>query len=742
MFGRRKKRTVKPWVLWDNIISALLTKDTSTDAIIRQAKYYVDLKGIYSGANNVTYLYTIDGYPAELELSFRSSIRRECKRGVRISFISTYEKYIIPWDSPQMKSKLRTWKILENDGSDVDAYNLHQNMAELDSQAWRRDSLVYLNDAEIRRKRKMFKLRSLMLVSGRRGDNFDETIEAVVRLCKAENIKINRVMIDIENYLNVFSPFSFSYDEKTLKQVGSNVITDEILARFNTYSQGTIGKEGICWGNDIYSSFACLKPVKATAEDAESWLITAEAGGGKSFFAKALILQLLANDLYNGTIMDIEGFEYLPLADYLSAEAPDDVVVINMAEGTGAYFDPVEIILTGDAKIDAGMFSLSKAFTLSIFKVLLGLSEDNTNGWVDIVINEAISEMYTKRGVVPDDMSTWHNSEGLTLFDVYDTLKGMSTSRGSGDDSLILDDVSDYERRMSFDTAEVMDELKNDTYRLTRTNPDFQNAVISCLAKVSRYFEKAGTMATVFKNRVSVDDIIYSKLVVCSFGMAGKTEKTVDPIQMALSQLCAASISYLRSVFSKQQGKFNFKVWEEFQRWGSFPDSDKTITTALTGGRKLGDINIIITNKVSELLENDRFSVFGNLTSVAIGCIWDAKVREELCDRLTMPQMLPELNELVTKNKNISAFNDGDNILGNAWNKAFLVCLDRTAFAITRMAVPPDLASSTIFRTGVDISVSDKGEIEYEEDDYYEEDTGLLSDDDLEHQIDTWSTDF
>ena len=47
-----------------------------------------------------------------------------------------------------------------------------------------------------------------------------------------------------------------------------------------------------------------MKPVKKTTEDAENWLITAETGGGKSYFVKALLEQLLAQNQYNGTIMD------------------------------------------------------------------------------------------------------------------------------------------------------------------------------------------------------------------------------------------------------------------------------------------------------------------------------------------------------------------------------------------------------------------------------------------------------
>lgn len=692
--GSHKKRTINFIELWDEILSANIRKNKSSFGMLRQAPFYVDMVGMYSGEDNVTYMYSIDSYPSEIEISYRTTLRKECKDGVRLSFISTFEKHQIPWSSPQMRAKLRTWKIIEEqDDKDVDEYNLHSNLASLDSQQWRKESLTYLSEAEIRRKRRTFKFRSIMLISGKRGIDFDDTVKEVTNLCKILNIKISRVTGDIPDYLNVFSPFSLGFNSRVIDQCGCNVITDELLARFSTYSQGIVGKKGIYWGTDIYSSFPCLKQVKQTTETAENWLITAETGGGKSYFCKSLIIQLLADRLYNGTIMDIEGFEYSYLANYLSHN--DLVVIVNMAEGTGSYFDPVEIILTGNEELDRDMYSLSTSFTISLFKTLLGTTTLQDE-WIDIVINDAVSLTYSKAGVT-DDMSTWHLSEGLTLFDVYDTLK-----------SLLVD--GDAERAVSsYFTKSLYEEhsgvsqatIQNDVNRLVTSNEGYQQAIEMAIAKVSRYFEPNGTRANLFKNRVSVDSIKDAKLVVCSFGMAGKSAQTTDPIQMALMQLCAANISHLRSIFSKNAGKFNFKLWEEFQRWGNFPDSDKTITTALTGGRKLGDINIIITNNVAELLDNDRFSIFSNITSVAIGCIWDANVRKELCARLTIPQMLPELNKLVTENKDLAAFNDGDTLFNNPYSKAFLIGLDKTVFTLSRMSLPSSLAKSLIFRTGI-----------------------------------------
>lgn len=692
-----KPRTVNFIELWDEIITANVMKNNSNYGETRTKNMYVDLLGFYSGEDNVTYLYSIDGYPKELENSYRTTLRGVCKAGVRISFISPLEKHVIDWNSSQMKARLRTWRMLENEGPDVDEYNLYQNLAQMDSQDWRKDSLVYLSTAEIRRKRKMFKFRSVMLVSGHRGSDFNDSVKEITSLCKSLNIKISRVIGDVPEYLKVFSPFSNTYDNKVLEQCGCITIPDELLSRFNTYAQGMIGRDGIYWGTDIFSSFPCLKPVKRTTETAENWLITAETGGGKSFFVKGLLVQLLAMPTFNGTIMDIEGFEYIPLANYLSNN--DNVVILNMGEGSGAYYDPVEIIVTGDEELDADMYSLSSSFTLSLFKCLLGTTQEQDE-WVDIVINDAVSLTYAKAGVDASDMSTWKNSAGFTLYDVYNTLKSL---RSNGDSKRAVSAMfshSLYEEKLGIGTAMT----KNDVNRLITSNEGYQQAIDMCIAKISRYFEPNGIRAHLFKHRIAIDDIKDAKLVICSFGMAGKSPNTVDPIQMALMQLYSANISHLRSIFSKHAGKFNFKLWEEFQRWGGFPDADKTINVALTGGRKLGDVNIIVTNKIIDMLNDDRFGVFSNITSIAIGCIWDAQVRTELCERLTIPQMLPELDTLVTNNKDLSAYIDGDTLMANPYSKAFLIGLDKTAYTLSRMSIPASLRESHIFRTGVDLA--------------------------------------
>lgn len=685
-----KKRTIKFWELWDKVIASNMRKNESMRGDKKSDNFYIDFAGIYSGVDNVTYLYTIDKFPSEVEILFRQSIRRECKQGVRVSFISLYDPHKIAWSSPNTKARLRTWRNIDRTQgeTDIDDFNLYDNIDSMGGMQWRKTSLRYLSKAERLRKRKTFTVRTMMLISGKRGADFDETVQNVVTFCEDSGFKITRLMLNIQEYLKVFSPFSLVFNGKVDGQIGKSIYTDELIARFSTYSQGIVGTNGIVWGSDIFSGFPCLKPTKITTETAENWLITAETGGGKSLFVKVLLLQLLANKYYNATVMDIEGFEYIYIAYYLRSIG-EDIKIINMAEGQGSYFDPVEIIITGDELSDEGMKSLSSSFTISMLKTLVG-SSVKTNEWVSIIIEDAVATLYRDNGVT-SDMKTWVRSKGLTLFDVFDVIK-----RQDNPSNKYIEDV------------------------------DYKKALDITIGKLRTYFDKDGARADIFTSRVTIRDIQNSKLVVCSFGMAGKSPQTIDPVQMGLMQLCAANISHLRAIFSKTQGRFNIKIWEEFQRWGHFPDSEKTITTALTGGRKLGDINIILTNLVSELLATDRFKVFENVTSYAIGAINDANVRAEVCRRLSIVNMTPELdtiakfsvNKDTTNNDQMVNFDGGevsdnrtsegneramDNQLRNPYCKAFLIGLDRSLHTIARMDVPTELRASNILKTGVSL---------------------------------------
>lgn len=653
-------------LLYDDLIfSSRVKNDTYMGRKLpkRSDRIGVDFVATYDG-DRVTYYYLVHEYPSELMINFKTRLRAECGEDVRVNFLNHMRGYKLDWDSPLMRSRLRTMKKVgeDNDESDVDAYNLHRSVNALDKQVRVEESLAYLAVADKKRARSMLRTSMLMTISGIKGEEFDTSVERIEGVCKSLGIGVDRVIYDIPLLLEYFSPFSRKESGGGGRVVHTQVLTDEILARMVAYEQGTLGVRGVSFGNDIFTKFPVMKMVKRKEDVAENWLVAGETGSGKSHLLKDIILQLIGLN-FNGTIMDVEGFEYIPLANFLSHNS--NVVVINVAEGSGRYFDPVEIPrITGIEDIDKDLMKMSVDFTLAKLNTLLG-KVCNESIWVDIIINDAVTEVYLRNGIT-EERETWHLSEGLTLFDVY----------------------------------EMLYILKEEGYR---SNEEYQVAGEMVLAVLSKYFDSGGTRSGYFTERVRVSEIMDADLVICSFGMAGKSSQAVDATQLALMQIDAAVLSHQRSIFSKLKGKYNFKLWEEFQRWGKFPDAEKTLGVALTGGRKLGDVNIIITNKLSELLDGDKFGIFDNITSFLIGAIGDSKVREDVCKRLSIEYMLKELDEIALAKKDEDEYKDKGDTGNSKYRYSFLCGLDRSKYGVVKVLLPDELGESSLFKTGVNI---------------------------------------
>lgn len=651
------------WDLWRQVLIDYYHRYNSSAGIVRDSNAYADVQALYSGRDRISVFYTLDEFPETMTVRYAETIRNSLAEAVyvRISFATLMERYSTPWNSAKIKSKIRTWStIAEEDESTGSAYTA---VKESDQQARisrREASLYYMANAEQRRGRRSFRFRVLMIVSGVRGPEFDKGLSKVEKVCSDLGIRATRVTENLDRYIAYFSPFRLASDSSLAKGIGSTVLTDEILARFNNYTQGQVGRGPIYWGTDIYSGYPVWNEIKKKDTDAENILVVAETGGGKSFFVKTILLGILADKRFDATIMDIEGFEYAPLVDIIGKS--DKCVQLNMAEGKGAYFDPVAVYQTGDPVLDEDMYTTSRSYTISVLKTLMGdYSKDNQ--WVDTIINDVVSKTYLKAGVT-EDPSTWANSHNLTLKDVYKTILDLYKS----------------------DNIEGVN-------KLYANNTGYLDAKDRVIAQLSRYFDKNGTRANVFSHPVGIDTIKDARVVICSFGLAGKTEKTIDPIQLALTQLFAANIAGLRSRFGQLRGQYSLKLWEEFQRWSSLPDSEKTIVTALTGGRKLGDVNIIITNKVSDLLNGDRFGIFETATSFAIGSIQDSKVRHELAKRLNVERLIPDLDSLVI---------DSNNKVNNErYRYAFVVHPTKGIETVTKMDLPPSITESPLFRTGI-----------------------------------------
>lgn len=659
---------------------------------------YTDGSYLYSDTMYVTSFYTIDEYPRELIKDFKETIRNRTMAfpKVRISFIDCYESDNINFDSYQVKAKMKNWELIaEEEAGQTTAYNIQDKVVGNQTRGHREDSLVYLSYALRDRGQHLYKVRTLMVVTGERGDMFDKANATIVEHCAQLGLVVTKIEENLEDFMRTYSPFSLAYQNKVYKEVGNPSMTNELLAQTYTYTQGKVGDTGKYWGLDVESGFPVFKEIKQDPKDAENILITGQTGSGKSFYAKAMILQMLCDNRFFGTIMDYEGTEYKPLIDFVRAGEQDKrkIVQINMGAGTGSYFDPVPICQinvqgrnSGSFTEENNPFEMSKSYTTSLLSVIC-CREREANPYEAGIMQMAIDQMYRNAGVTANP-NTWQRSQNLSIHNVYRQIQSQ---------------YAEYQQIMQKKQRGLPLTLSENA----KVSEGYIKAIEGIYFNASQYL--GDTDSTLFTNPIRLEDISTAKLVVCSFGMLGRSPDSVSPMQLALMSNSAALISHIRSLYSKAQGKLNFKVWEEFQRWSVLPGSVQTIKVALTGGRKLGDVNIIITNDIKSILLEDKFALIDNLTTMAIGLIGDASTRDLIMNKWPeleiMRGSLDKISDTAevqtTKKKNQEQTR-------SKYDKAFLVYLDRRVSTVTKMHLPAGLARSDIFKTAVEVDEKNK----------------------------------
>lgn len=614
--------------------------------------------------------FIINAFPDWMGTQFMDEVRSRCVMpGLRVDFYTYCKPHRIRWDSAEMRSKMSIWK--EYSDKHDEEINVFEYRAKR-SQALTRERLMqstrYLNEAELDHKRTTLMATFIVKISAKREDdaiiNLNRAISEYKKMCGNLDIKTKELKVNMIDWLQALGIFSLRPIREVVGRMSRKILTDDILANFNSYKQGRVGNNGISLGIDIASKSLVMKKFKDNPDAPENWLVSASTGGGKSYWVKTLITYLLA-DGFVVTVMDYEGDEYYNLANYIKAGNPDDVKIVSMGKGSSLYFDPMEIPeLTGDDSIDADLKESALSYTLAYFRVMSCGLDGDMNKSQERVVSTAIKRVYESAGVT-DDPKTWYRSKGLRVSMVYEELKDMADSKEYVDEST--------------------DNIKH-------------KSLVDIVENCSIYFEEGEAKAGSFANPMSINSLLGAKFIVFSFGMKGAAKSQMDPVILALKQLSVANIGIQISNYCKYVRKcFNVKVWEEYQRWGDAKGSADIISNAMTGGRKRGDVNIIITNDLAAMLDDNNpinKTISQNIQSFAIGSINDDKVIEQFCEKFKLEEIEPDLRKIA---KYSTVCVEADSI--ESYKHAFCLVLDNGKKAVVKVTLPPSLRSSKLFKT-------------------------------------------
>lgn len=644
--------------IYDKMLGFLLARGYSQDKKVGVSDVIITDDTIYSKRYINSY-YMIYGYPDIIERGFLSLFRGCCRGSAQVDLTYLCEPKPIDWGSPEMKSRMRSWSDFAKETSDeVDIFNYSDEYQAAEQRKRLIESTKFFNEMDIQHKRGIVHCTVLLRVYAKNThgemEAFEESCKEIERLAKSLRLRMVKRSYTLINELKTILPFARTDELKVT--LPRRMMTDDMVIGLSSISQGVFGHDGTILGLDVLNGTAVMHHFKEDPDKAENWLITATTGGGKSFFVKNMIMYLLA-DNFKICIMDYEGDEYTNIANFVRGGNPKDVLTIQLGNGSGVYFDPCPIAdMTGEEELDKAAKSSAQDFITAMFRIMAG-GESQMTIESNKILSLAIQRMYDSYGVT-ESRETWNNSKKATIRDVYDEIVSIVVSGEFNNET----DVAKHQ------------------------------AAVRLRDATSVYFEPGEVKYGTFATPLQASELYDCNLMVFSFGMKGADVSSSGADILALKQLSVAYVNILISNHCKYvQHRFNVKVWEEFQRWGAIEGSGSIISNCITGGRKRGDVHLIITNDIMAMLDdkNDvNARLRQNVNNFAVGKLENG-ARQEFTRKYALPNMLPELNKIASGKQ--------------GYDHGFCIYTDDGEATVAKCMLPASIMNSGLYNTGVQI---------------------------------------
>lgn len=679
--------------MWDDVYDEYRSRYNPERALASNRRLYMDSNFTYSKVQNVTAYYVVDELPPEFEMGYRATFRTMVPEGISMNFIEDNEIFELNWDDPKVKTRLSVLDEVsdktQEEAQTTSRYNAHKYVKSRQKDERLAMSIDYANDATMsdQDKRYLYKVRVMIVITGQRSEEFTRVLKDFERMCEHRTgLQVRRVTGVIADTVSDFSPFSAEMTKESKRKIRSTFTSDELRAQWHPFEQGIVGYGTTYLGTNIETHSPVFHQFKRDVTDAEIVIILGMSGSGKSYLMKLLSTQLAANDNMIMTINDYEGGEYKGLGVLL--EKDFQVVSLDLGMGSGRYLDPVPLVPTGDDEMDLTLFTRSRKNVIDLFRAVAGGETLSTYPWIRLIIERGVDLFYSSKGV-SQDVSTWSNLTGCSIYSVYEYLKEY---RPSFDDLLVS--VTEEDKKV----------LKEEDIRELYKNAlqAFQADRLYFLETFGSYFDKSKKLNNYFTKPVYLSDIIDAKLVICDYNMRGVPESQLSELDAILIPMNAATVAYYRTVYPFARGLYNVKIWEELQRFSSLPNAVEILKTPITGGRKAGDINIVASNDPAKLVEKDEYSLFANYTLAMVGKIKSPIYQEKVCQALGIMDLSDELAEIGAVIEEDEGLTAGyDEVHSEPYKKAFILKLNSGESAVVKADLPKYLSDTPLFRTGV-----------------------------------------
>lgn len=452
---------------------------------------------------------------------------------------------------------------------------------------------------KVRAGHKLSKTRIYITLRAKSGSALTRAEKLTYDFLNSINAEYRVLVGDIKKNLEYMSIISDSYSDD-IKDIPA-IITDNVTASQMFPKSGSPnGTEGCYLGNNLLNHTQFMLDWN-TITSARNIYVIDQSGGGKT----VIVANWCCSAVENGMavcIMDIKGNEFNNFVNGTGG------YIVSLRQESTGYINSWKMIKedTDDLHAEA-YFRKRIAFSKQQMMILSGLTEEEDKTDFEELLEKFHRALYTSRGVLDSNRNTWHNTDILTPFKVYE---------------MFLDYM---------------------TPEMQRKYDKIARKVINGLGM---FMSREGSKSYLFEQEFNYADILRAPTLMFDFGiLEGATDRT-DPVIFRLKFAYMRTLNAEYTAYKYSQGIKVFKVLEESQIAVGDPDIMKGYVEEFTLRRAQGQTTILIGNSIKALTDNPMSqALIENVKGILMGRL-APQARETAIKEFALEEYEPLLDVL------------------------------------------------------------------------------------------------
>ena len=376
---------------------------------------------------------------------------------------------------------------------------------------------------------------------------------------------------ELTPYLNNYCPAV--YKQQEMKKTYPMLMSEQNLSLFMpNKTQGLVGGNGLMLGIEWTNKLPLMINFFESSA-AQVIMLCGKTGCGKTYTAFNVCVNAIGIGVH-ASALDLKGNEWCKLSPFV------DTLVISMDEADSRFVNTLRLDdLDCDESNCLDMFNTAVNGTIMLMSIIVNLMEIEGNPTdLEAVLRLAINKLYSKNGVIAENPATFYKTRSMK----YGAL------------------------------LEIIDELMS-----SNSFNEEQHKMCNLIkSRCANYFAPEGLYSYLFRNEITVGEILNSPLVIYSFNKnAGGELDNLDTLKVFMVQFLDSKKQELR----KRKKLHTFAFYEELQRCQQSEKLISYISSRVTGSRSSNVSVFLLFNAISIFRNGELAQIKSNITTRIIG---------------------------------------------------------------------------------------------------------------------------